>query len=82
MSVATFLLHHRHQPRECGVAYASFKGHPSPLRRSDAVSSCLSGGHELWWVVAAASSEAALALLPDFVASRTTVTSVRKVVIP
>ena len=41
MSVATFLLHHRHQPRECGVAYASFKGHPSPLRRSDAVSSCL-----------------------------------------
>jgi hypothetical protein len=82
MSVAQFLLHHRHDARECGVAYASFKGHRSPLRRSDAVSSCLTGGHELWWVVEAVSSEAALAFLPHFVASRATVTPIRKVLIP
>lgn len=82
MSVASFLLHHRHEPRECGVAYASFKGHPSPLRRSDAVSSCPAGGHELWWIVDADSSEAALGLLPHFVATRATATPVRKVPIP
>ena len=82
MNVASFLLHHRHEPRQCGVAYASFKGHSSPLRRSDAMSSCLTGGHEMWWTVEADSSEAALALLPHFVASRATATPVRKVVIP
>ena len=82
MNVPLFLLHHRHEPRECGVAYASFKGHASPLRRSDAVSSCLTGGHELWWIVEADSTEAALALLPHFVASRTTVTPVRNTLIP
>ena len=31
-----YLLHHRHEPHECGVVFASFKGHQSPLRhRSD-----------------------------------------------
>jgi hypothetical protein len=27
-----FLLHHRHEPHECGVAFAAFRGHASPLR--------------------------------------------------
>jgi hypothetical protein len=28
-----FLIHHRHEPRDCGVVFAAFKGHDSPLRR-------------------------------------------------
>ena len=30
--MARYLLHHRHEPEECGVVFASFKGHHSPLR--------------------------------------------------
>jgi uncharacterized membrane protein YraQ (UPF0718 family) len=30
------LLHHRHEPDECGVVFASFKGHHSPLVRRGA----------------------------------------------
>ncbi len=26
-----YLLHHRHEPHECGLVFASFKGHRSPL---------------------------------------------------
>jgi hypothetical protein len=80
--MASFLLHHRHDAADCGVAYAAFKGHCSPLRHTDAVSTCLSGGHEIWWVVQAASEDAALELLPHFVASRCSVVPIRKVHIP
>jgi hypothetical protein len=45
-------------------------------------SSCLTGGHGLWWQVEAASRVAALALLPRFVAERTTPVQVREVQIP
>jgi hypothetical protein len=27
--MARYLLHHRHEPEECGVVFASFKGHHS-----------------------------------------------------
>ena len=62
------------QPHECGVAFASFKGHESPLRHRAALASCASGGHAIWWTVEAATEADALALLPFFVAERSTVT--------
>ena len=55
MSVASFLLHHRHDADKCGVAFAAFKGHPSPLRQNATFASCACGGHEIWWVVEAGS---------------------------
>jgi hypothetical protein len=77
-----YLLHHSHEPHECGVVFASFKGHQSPLRHRSTFASCRSGGHAIWWTVEAGSHEEALALLPFFVAERTTATSVSEVVIP
>jgi hypothetical protein len=77
-----YLLHHKHHPRECSVAFASFKGHSSPLRHSTTVGSCLFGGHTIWWLVNARGPEDALALLPFFVAQRTTAIEVRNVQIP
>ena len=80
--MATFVLHHRHGPAECAVAFAAWKGFDSPLRHSSAFASCYHGGHEVWWTVDAAGHEAALALLPPYVAERTVVIGVRPVPIP
>lgn len=77
-----FLLHHRHEARECGVVFASFQGHDSPLRHRAALASCRSGGHAIWWTVDAASEAEALALLPSYVADRTTTAQVSDVDIP
>ena len=77
-----YLLQHRHEPHECGVVFTAFKGHRSPLRRRPTLASCHSGGHAIWWTVEAASEEEALALLPFYVAQRTTVASVSEVEIP
>jgi hypothetical protein len=78
----SYLLHHRHEPPECGVVFASFKGHESPLRHQSTLASCVSGGHAIWWTVEAASVEDALGLLPFYVAERTTATRVSEVQIP
>jgi hypothetical protein len=80
--MACYLLHHRHEPRECGVVFAAFKGHESPLRRRETLASCRSGGHAIWWSVQADSENDALALLPFYVAERTMATRVSKVEIP
>ncbi len=80
--MARYLLHHRHQPRECGIVFASFKGHQSPLRHHAALASCPSGGHEIWWTVQAETETDAVLLLPFYVAQRTTVTRVSEVQIP
>lgn len=80
--MSRYLLHHRHEPSECGVVFASFKGHESPLRHQATLGSCHSGGHAIWWTVDAATNEDALAMLPFFVAERTTATSVSEVEIP
>jgi hypothetical protein len=80
--MARFLLHHRHAPSECGVAFAAWKGHPSPLRRHETFSSCRSGEHAIWWLVDATSAEDALALLPSIVAQRSAATEVSSVMIP
>ena len=77
-----FLLHHRHEPHECGVAFAAFRGHGSPLRHQAALASCAFGGHAIWWTVDAQGPEEALALLPYFLAERATATRVDEVDIP
>ena len=80
--MSRYLLHHRHEPHECGVVFASFKGHESPLRHQATLASCRSGGHAIWWTVEAATEDDALDLLPAYVADRTTATSVSEVQIP
>jgi hypothetical protein len=77
-----FVLHHQHAPRECGVVFASWKGHESPLRRRATLASCAFGGHAIWWTVEAASEADALGLLPGYVAARTAATPVSEVEIP
>jgi len=77
-----FLVHHRHEPHQCGIAFAAFKGHESPLRHRAALASCLARGHAIWWAVEAAGEQDALQLLPFFVAQRSAVTRVTEVVIP
>ena len=77
-----YLLHHQHAPQECGVVFAGFRGFKSSLRHRATLASCRSGGHSIWWAVDAASEEHALALLPFYVAERTTVTPVNEVEIP
>jgi hypothetical protein len=77
-----FVLHHRHAAGECGVVFASFRGHDSPLRHRSTVASCAFGGHAIWWVVEAPGEREALALLPAYAAQRTTAVRVQNLVIP
>ena len=77
-----FLLHHQHTAAECAAAFAAWQGFESPLRRHPASSTCLDGGHALWWRVEVPCREAALALLPPYVARRTDVIALRDVEIP
>ena len=77
-----YLLEHRHEPQECGVVFASFKGHATPLRHRATLASCRSGGHAIWWTVDAATEADALTLLPRYVAERTVVSPVSEVEIP
>ncbi|HEX8741495.1 MAG TPA: hypothetical protein VF712_00025 [Thermoleophilaceae bacterium] len=77
-----FLLSHKHEPHECAAAFAAWQGFDSPLRHGRVPSSCLAGGHGLWWSVEAPNRESARALLPRFVAERTAVVQIRKVEIP
>ncbi|HEU5212757.1 MAG TPA: hypothetical protein VFU10_08310 [Gaiellaceae bacterium] len=80
--MSRYLLEHHHAPRECGVVFASFKGHTSPLRHRATLASCRSGGHAIWWTVEAESEADALALLPAYVAKRTSIARVSEVEIP
>jgi hypothetical protein len=77
-----FLIHHRHEPCECGVVFAAFRGHESPLRHRATLASCAFGGHAIWWCVDAAGEAEALGLLPYYVAQRANATQVTKVEIP
>ena len=80
--MARYLLEHRHAAAECTAAFAAWLGFDSPLRHHAAPSTCLAGGHAVWWHVDAPDPEAALALLPAFVAKRTAAVPVRDVQIP
>ena len=77
-----YVLHHRHRSHECGAVFASFKGHESALRRKATLASCGSGEHGIWWTVETVSEVEALALLPFYVAERTTAERVNEVEIP
>jgi hypothetical protein len=81
-AVSRYLIHHHHEPSECGAVYAAFKGHDTPLRHQATLASCAFGGHAIWWTVEAESETEALGLLPFYVAQRATVTKVREVSIP
>jgi hypothetical protein len=78
----TFVLAHQHEPADCRVAYAAWKGFDSPLRRRHTMASCPSGEHRIYWLVDADSEADALAQLPDWVAIRTVVAEVSEVPIP
>ena len=80
--MARFLLEHRHDPLECGVVFASFRGHDSGLRHRTTITSCAFGGHAIWWTVEAPTEAEALALLPFYVGERATATRVTEVDIP
>ena len=80
--VARFLLLHRHAPHRCATSWAAWNGHPSPLRGTAVSCTCLHGGHAVWWEVETPDAEAALALLPPYVARRSTAHAVRRVVTP
>jgi hypothetical protein len=80
--VPLFVLSHRHEPGECGSAFAAWKGFDSPLRHQVTLNSCVEGGHRAWWRVEASDAEAALALLPPFVAERTVAEPAREVMLP
>jgi hypothetical protein len=80
--VPTFLLSHQHPAEECPYAFAAWRGFDSPLRHRLALSSCLHGGHALWWVVDAETESAALEQLPEYLSLRSEVTCVRSVPIP
>lgn len=77
-----FLVHHRHAPHQCGIAFTAFKGHDSPLRHRAALASCGTGGHAIWWALEAASEDDARRQMPFYVAQRSTVTQVTEVEIP
>jgi hypothetical protein len=77
-----FLIHHRHEPHQCGIAFTAFRGHQTPLRHRPALASCQDGAHAIWWAIEADSEEDALRQLPFFVAQRSTVTRVTEVEIP
>jgi hypothetical protein len=80
--VPRFLVQHQHEPHQCGIAFAAFRGHDSALRHRAALGSCEYGGHAIWWEVEAASEQEALGQLPFFLAQRSSVTRVADVVIP
>jgi len=77
-----FHLHHRHEPTECAAAFAAWRGFESPLRHRSAAATCLTGDHRLFWRVEAGNRDEAAAMLPTFVATRTSVIEVREVEIP
>ena len=78
----SYLLEHRHKARECGVVFSAFKGDESPLRHPPTLASCRSGRHAISWTVDARSEAEAVALLPSYVAARTTASRVDEVEIP
>ena len=80
--MARFMLLHRHEASDCGPSYVAWKGFDSPLRHEVALSSCLEGGHTIWWTVEATDPRSALDLLPPYVAERTSVIGVSEVAIP
>lgn len=80
--MAAYLLCHRHTASECAVSFAAWKGFSSPLRRQTVMSSCTTGGHQIWWSVEAPDAATALAFLPGYVAARTEAVEVEGILVP
>jgi hypothetical protein len=76
------MLHHHHEPDECRVAYAAWKGYASPLRNRPALSSCRYGEHDIWWELDDLDVAEALPMLPPFVRARTTTVRATRIDIP
>jgi hypothetical protein len=81
-AVPMFLITHQHDPSLCRVAFAAWNGFESPLRHHSTLSSCVEGGHSIWWQVEAEDVDAALALVPPWIAERSTASAVRETQIP
>jgi hypothetical protein len=81
-----FMLIHRHSAGECRVAFASWRGFDSPLRKAGAIGSCVlvdgTADHEIWWTVEAPDEASALTQLPPYIAERTQAREVGEVSIP
>jgi len=77
-----YLLDHSHEESQCDAAFAAWAGVRSELRGSTALAGCAQGEHRVIWRVEADDAQAALALLPGFIAAQTVVVPVREVVIP
>jgi hypothetical protein len=82
LAVPRFMLSHTHNPDECRVVFAAWRGFDSPLRHTSTLASCAEGGHRLWWTVDDESAEGALSQLPPYVAERTEASRVSEVQIP
>ncbi len=81
LTMPYFLLVHAHREDSCRVAYAAWRGFDSPLRGLDALASCASGDHRMFWTVEADSPAGALAQLPPYLAQRTHASEVSSVTI-
>jgi hypothetical protein len=79
--MATFILAHTHDRAECRVVYAAWRGYDSPLRGLDAMASCATGDHRIYWTVDADNAAEALRQLPPYLAERTHASEVRRVAI-
>ena len=82
LAMPTYRLTHQHDPEECRIAWAAWKGFDSPLRHRSTFGSCAEGGHTLWWIVEAPDAAEALEQLPPYVAERTRADRVSEVRIP
>ena len=80
--VPRYVLTHHHEPEECAIAIAAWRGFDSSLRHGRPLGSCATGGHRVWWIVEALGAEEALALLPHYVARRTVAEEVKEVPLP
>jgi len=58
------------------------EGIREPVASPATIGSCLSGGHDIWWELEAATQEDALGRLPRYVAERTKVIRVSEVRVP
>lgn len=81
-----YLLVHTHQPDECAIAFAAWRGFESPLRHELATASCSandgSSAHRIWWELEADTPDRALEAVPPWIAERTEVSEIDEVAIP
>jgi hypothetical protein len=80
--MASFRIAHRHEPEECAVVYAAWKGFDSPLRGHTTTSTCRWGDHQIWWDLETVDQDEAMSYLPRYVADRAVALRIGEVDIP